>query len=139
MMMPSDDHMSKADAGTARRIEIFTGSGRRREWSPEQKATIVAESYAGQSSVCDVARQHGLTPTQLFSWRRAARLRAAEERPEFVPAILEASVDKPDQEQQTTDRSPVIGFDLHGASVWICSGADAGLVSAIIHALKAPK
>ena len=37
---------------------MFTGAGRRREWSPAQKAKIIAESYAGQSSVCDVARRH---------------------------------------------------------------------------------
>jgi transposase len=53
MTMPTDDHMSKPGTGTARRIEVFTGAGRRREWSPEQKAAILAESYAGTSSVCD--------------------------------------------------------------------------------------
>ena len=37
---------------------MFTGAGRRREWSPAQKAKIIAEGYAGQSSVCDVARRH---------------------------------------------------------------------------------
>ena len=33
----------------ARRLEIFTGAGRRRSWSAEQKAAIVAESLAGWS------------------------------------------------------------------------------------------
>lgn len=28
-----------------RRIDVFTGAGRRRSWSPEEKASIVAESY----------------------------------------------------------------------------------------------
>jgi len=28
-----------------RRIEVFTGAGRRRSWSPEEKAAIIAESY----------------------------------------------------------------------------------------------
>ena len=31
---------------SARRIEVFTGAGRRRRWSAETKARIVAESYA---------------------------------------------------------------------------------------------
>jgi len=31
----------------ARRIEVFTGAGRRRNWSSEEKAEIVAESYGG--------------------------------------------------------------------------------------------
>ena len=29
-----------------RRIEVFTGAGRRRRWPAEEKAAIVAESYA---------------------------------------------------------------------------------------------
>jgi transposase len=56
-----------------RRIEVFTGAGRRRNWSSEEKAMIVAESYAGGETVCAVARRHGLTPQQLFTWRRLAR------------------------------------------------------------------
>jgi transposase-like protein len=60
MTMPIVDHMSKPRADAARRIEVFTGAGRRREWSAEQNAAILAESYAGTRSVCDVARRHGL-------------------------------------------------------------------------------
>ncbi len=44
----------------ARRVEIFTGAGRRRNWSSEEKAAIVAESYGEGASVCAVARRHGL-------------------------------------------------------------------------------
>jgi transposase len=142
MTMPTDDHMSKAGFGSARRIEVFTGAGRRREWSAEQKAAIVAESYAGASSVCDVARRHGLSPTQLFTWRRAARHRAAasvDEGPEFVPALIEASLAASKEEPHTVGADPLIGFDLDGASVWLCAGADAAMVRTIIRALKAAK
>jgi transposase len=142
MTMPTDDHMSRPGAGPARRIEVFTGAGRRREWSAEQKAAILAESYAGTSSVCDVARRHGLTPTQLFTWRRASRRRAAaaaDQNPEFVPAVIEAPISPPEEEQAPVEAAPLIGFDLDGASVWVCPGADAGMVTAIIRALKASK
>src|SRR6201996_504569 len=93
MIMPTDDHMSKLGVGVERRIEVFTGAGRRRVWSAELKASIVAESYAGTGSVCDVASRHGLTPTQLFSWRRAAhgRLETPVDRDlDFVPALIDA-------------------------------------------------
>ena len=142
MTMPTDDHMSKPGSDAARRIEVFTGAGRRREWSAEQKAAILAESYAGTSSVCDVARRHGLTPTQLFTWRRAARdqaAAAADQNPEFVPAMIEAPISAPAEEQALVEAAPLIGFDLDGASVWICPGADASMVTAIIRALKASK
>jgi len=69
MMMPYDD------AGTSgvQRFEVFTGVGKRRDWPPEVKVSIVAESYAGTETVCAVARRHGLSPSQLFTWRRELR------------------------------------------------------------------
>jgi len=56
-----------------RRIELITGIGRRRRWSREDKAGIVVESLTGGVSVSEVARRHGLSPQQLFAWRREAR------------------------------------------------------------------
>ena len=78
----------------ARRIEVFTGAGRRRTWPADEKAAIVAESYAPGRTVCGVARRHGLTPAQLFTWRRLARrarLPVKEPPVRFVPAVVEAS------------------------------------------------
>src|SRR3546814_20046272 len=69
MMMTCDD----AGTSVVRRFEVFTGAGQRREWSPEVKASIVAESYSGQETACAVARRHGLAPSQLFAWRRDLR------------------------------------------------------------------
>ena len=40
----------------ARRVEVFTGAGRRRNWAADEKAAIVAESYAPGRTVCGVAR-----------------------------------------------------------------------------------
>jgi transposase len=56
-----------------RRIELITGIGRRRRWSSEDKARIVEESLASGVGVSEVARRHGLSPQQLFAWRRQAR------------------------------------------------------------------
>jgi transposase len=75
-----------------RRLEVFTGSGRRRAWTAEQKAQIVAETYAGGESVSALARRHGLTPQQLFAWRRAAREQAVPGRRDglsFAPVMVE--------------------------------------------------
>src|ERR1044071_7862817 len=72
-----------------RRLEVFTGAGRRRTWSAAEKAAIVAESYSAVETVCGVARRHGLTPQQLFTWRRLATPPALAAPPMFVPAMLE--------------------------------------------------
>jgi transposase len=50
---------------------------------------IVAETYAPGASVSSVARQHGVNPNQLFSWRRLAAdgaYTAAAAGEEVVPA-----------------------------------------------------
>src|SRR5208337_2335439 len=62
-----------------RRMEIFTGAGRRRVWSPEEKAAILAECEHAGETVSGVARRHGLTASQLFWWRRTAREAAKRE------------------------------------------------------------
>jgi transposase-like protein len=84
MSISEHKHVSKAE-GSAQRIEIFTGAGRRRSWSSDEKAAIVAESCENGVKVCHVARRHGLTPPQLSDgggkrgedrkgWRTARRL-----------------------------------------------------------------
>jgi transposase len=126
MSMSSDDHISRGGVVSARRIEVFTGAGRRREWSPDQKATIIAESYRGEISVCDVARRYGLTPSQLFAWRRAARQQIASpagpKESVFVPAFVDPAEGA--AAGDAAEELPLVGFDLEGASVWVCRGAD---------------
>ncbi|MGY3530906.1 MULTISPECIES: IS66-like element accessory protein TnpA [Bradyrhizobium] len=57
-------------ADTLQRVEIITGTGRRRRWSTDAKAAIVAESFAPGASVSAVARRHDISPSLLFLWRR---------------------------------------------------------------------
>ena len=141
-------HVSEIEAAPPRRVEIFTGAGRRRTWTAEEKASIVAESYEEGVHACQVARRHGLTPQQLFTWRRAAResLKAvdAEAPSAFVPAVVEATAVKatpaePADAQAASVRPPIIELEIGGSSVWIWRGAEAALVTAIVGALKDDK
>src|SRR5258708_1752613 len=76
-----------------RRVEVFTGAGRRRRWSAEDKARIVTEIVTSGASVSAVARRHGLSPQQLFGWRRQLRESAVglsdAEDLQFVPAVVD--------------------------------------------------
>ncbi len=131
-----------------RRFEVFTGSGRRREWSDEQKAQIVADSYEPGVTVCAVARLHGLTSQQLFTWRRLARkpldaLPVADQAPMFAPAVV-LSPEKPAPSKRRRSRSPGkapsdagIVLEIDGATARIGSGTDAATIAAVIQALKA--
>jgi transposase len=93
------DTVHSAITEPVRRLEVFTGAGRRRKWSDEDKARIVAEIVASGDSVCSVARRHGLSPQQLFGWRRQLRGAAGghseSEEVQFVPAVVDAVVPAP--------------------------------------------
>ena len=127
----------------ARRIEVFTGAGRRRNWPADEKAAIVAESYAPGRTVCGVARRHGLTPAQLFTWRRLARRSRVPKAPAlFVPAVVEAVPGLPprpaSQPRRARRHGPVMGIEVEmdGTVVRIGSGASPQAIAAVIRALK---
>lgn len=145
--------MSCDDAGTSgvQRFEVFTGAGKRREWSAAAKVSIVAESYSGQETVCAVARRHGLAPSQLFAWRRKLRKKLEEQghaaplalvpTPSFVPAVLDpvpSSELGPAARRRRHRRSQpaVVELEIDGVAVKIGRGADAGIIAAVIEALK---
>jgi transposase len=52
------------------RIEVITGTARRRHWSTEQKLRIIEESFEPGETVSSVARRNGVAPNLLFRWRR---------------------------------------------------------------------
>ena len=129
-----------------RRIEVFTGSGRRRAWSAEDKARIVGESLACGQSVSETARRHGLSTSQLFTWRRQARELAGEATaiPPFVPAIVEAPEAAPDKASNAviggaSPLVPMIELDVDGVTVRIGQRADMETVAVVIRALKASR
>jgi len=76
-----------------RRIEVITGIERRRRWSEEDKARIVAESLEPGVIVADVARRYGIHRNQLYGWRSAfgvqpAKTGQARAAPGFVPVTV---------------------------------------------------
>ena len=52
------------------RMEIITRSERRRRWTLEQKREIVAESWGADLTPTEVARKHGISSGQLYTWRQ---------------------------------------------------------------------
>jgi transposase len=127
-----------------RRLELFTGAGRRRTWSDEDKAAIVAESDGPGTSISAVARRHGLSASQLFTWRRLARQagRDDDRTVRFVPAVLSVG---PQASAETGSAlreqrgCPGIEVEIAGATVRIAQGASAAQIAAVIRALKAPQ
>ena len=52
------------------RIELITGTARRRHWSTEQKLRIIEESFEPGETVSSAARRNGVAPNLLYRWRR---------------------------------------------------------------------
>jgi transposase len=131
--MSDTELLPKPKPEVVRRLEVFTGTGRRRAWSAAQKAQIVAESYESGETVCAVARRHGLTPPQLFGWRRAARGSA------FAPVIVDAAPSCADVPIAATrpGGSPVIEIVIGAATVRILLGTDAATLTTVLHAVRA--
>ena len=133
-----------------RRFDVFTGTGRRRSFTAAEKAAIVAESYAGEDSVCGVARRHGLSSSQLFTWRRLAqppRSCEAGEPPLFVPVVVSPepevashpatpSPPKPCKRRRRS-KGASIELEIDGVEVRVGRVADAGVIVAVFGALKA--
>ena len=142
------DTVRSAITEPVRRLEVFTGAGRRRKWSSGDKARIVAEIVASGDSVCAVARRHGLTPQQLFGWRRHLREAAASEAEElqFVPAVVDAGASAPvlrrRRKAPRCKSEPDVGMievEVEGVTIRASRGADANTIAAIVQALKASR
>jgi transposase len=90
--MRNHGRTTSTNADSFRRLEVITGVGRRRRWSLEEKARIVAESLDPATTSSAVARRHGLHASQLFVWRqqlqRSAAATAALGEPAFVPVLM---------------------------------------------------
>jgi transposase len=78
------------------RVEVIS-TGARRRWTLEEKRRIVSESYGGRREVSATARRHGLSGSQLFTWRRLAREgRLGDEVAALVPVeVVAPAADSP--------------------------------------------
>jgi transposase len=134
--MSDTELLPKSNVEPVRRLEVFTGSGRRRAWAAEQKARIIAETYESGGTVSAIARRHGLTPQQLFGWRRNARQRAGHGSSDsctaFAPVIVETA-----RPGAAMPIPPVIEIVIGAATVRIPSGIDAATLQTVLCAVRA--
>jgi transposase len=146
------DHMLEPETATVRRLEVITGTGRWRRFSDGDKGRIIEETLAPGAVVSEVARRHGLSPQQLFGWRRQARQlleTTTTEDARFVPAMVEsAAVEaplpaplpgcrEPKRARRADGISGIVEIEIDGVTVRVGRGADAKTIAAVLRALKA--
>ena len=125
---------------TPRRIEVFTGAERRRRWSDDDKARIVAESLEPGAVVAAVARRHDVSGQQLHTWRKDARegrlVLPGDIGAAFAPVIVTRAL-PPKPPSPAKSPHPVLEIETSGLTVRVRSGADAGLIEMVLRVLKA--
>ena len=120
------------DRHSFRRVEVLTGTPRRRHWSDAEKTAIVAESLAPGAVTSEIALRHGLHRNQLYGWRRefwsAAVAGAGVPGPAFVPVVADSPVGA---------GAAAIAIEIGGAVVRVGAGADLALLGEVIRLLQA--
>ena len=131
-----------------RRVEVLTGPGRRRRWSAEDKARIVAEAMAPGAVVSEVARRWQLSSQQVFGWRREARAGllalpadgpvAGLPVPDFVPILAEPAVSAAVSASAPEAACvPAVEVEIAGAVVRVRPGMDEALLRSVLRAVRA--
>ena len=140
----NDTHQdNRKDNEGYRRIELITGTTRRRRWSDDERARILAESFEPGANISAVARRHGVHGGLLRSWRKQAKTRAGEaaqgDAPLFIPvAIAKASGDAVG-ETALLPLSPhgrMIEIETRGALVRVPAGVDPETLAVVLAALR---
>ena len=117
-------------------MEVLTGTPRRRRWTDEEKAAIVAESQAPGAQASEIALRYGLHRNQLYGWRREfgsaadgnAMVGAGARELDFVPVVADGG-----------SGAAAIEIEIGGAVVRVRAGAELALLGKVLRLLKAMK
>ena len=125
-------------------VHEILGVERRRKWDDETKAAIIAESFRPEYSVSFVARRHGVSPSQLFAWRKAAREKfpdPAKKATTFLPVeIADAAAPKAELARSTPGNSPPDRPEIvfaNGRRLFVAGDIDPKRLSRLVRAIDA--
>ncbi len=147
-------HQDRHDRASDRRLELISGSKRRRARSAREKAAIVAETFAPGANLSQIARRHGLNRGLRLTWRRQGRRACpsvvadatSEGRrgPAFVPVEIEDVVGRPAGPTVSDARSPtplmtapMIEIVTGTMTVRVPTGVDAATLATVMATLRA--
>ena len=134
MLAHTHQHRHQQQSGY-QRIEVITGQRRRRQWSEEEKARIVAESLAPGANVSGVARRNNVSGGLLFKWRRDA-LQASSLAAPFIPITVTAGEPR-ENEVSAAASSGTIEIELAGARVRVAGAAGKAALKTVLSAFLA--
>jgi transposase len=116
------------------RIEIITSVQRRRRWTAAEKMRLVEATFAPGTTVSLVARQNGIAPNQLFTWRRLAAqggLTATGAEEEVVPASDYRALQNQIRELQRLLGKKTLEAEILKEALEVASGPKKGLLRSV--------
>ena len=143
---------ARQEGGSYRWIEVITGQRRRRQWTAEEKARIVAESFEEGANISEVARRHGVVRGLLTVWRHKFATAAGLQAPGFVPVRITSesgptTADEPERLAVAHKVLPQIAvpsgkpggaieIELGGARIRVEAGVELATLSTVLSALR---
>lgn len=119
------------------RAEIL-GAERRRVWSPDDKARLVAETLVPGACVSEIARRNDVAPSLLFTWRRQTRMQAAEPGLMFLPVhVTEPIASVPPVAKRRRKEAGSIRIELgSGRRLTVDADVDAATLARVLDVLE---
>ena len=122
------------------RAEVL-GVERRRRWSRDAKARLVAETLTPGACVSEIARRNGIVPSLLFTWRRRTRVRLPQAEPIFLPVqVAETPASAPAPvpvKRRRRKAASTIEIDLgSGRSLKVGADVDAAALARVLDVLE---
>lgn len=131
------------------RIEVLTGTERRRRYAPGEKTRLVEAAFRPGVVVAEAARRLGVHESLLYRWRRLMTAPSpAVERPGFVAVAITPEPGTPDiaVSAPPTPMMPAAGppavLEIAlpcGARVRLEGAVEPGLAAAVLGALMTPR
>jgi transposase len=114
------------------RMTLITGDERRRRWSSEERARILAAIEEPGAVVAEVARRADVCTSLVYKWRLAAR--AAASASGFVQVIVENPQQPPARASEA--ELGAILVEMNGARIRIGANAPSALIVATLKVLR---
>jgi transposase len=110
-------------------VTVYSAVERRRQWSDEQKRSLVGTAFAPGAVVAEVAQAADVRPRQLYRRRRELR-GVGHAGTGFVPVVVSA-----DPRNSVAPLPAALTIEIGGSVVRIAADAPAKLVTAVLRSL----
>ncbi len=115
---------------------MITGGERRRRWSEEDRARILAAIAEPGAVIAEVARREEICTSLVYKWRREARNGANATMPGFARVVVEALPRAPAPGPASEPEPSAIVVEMKEARIRIGGNASAAVIAATLKALR---